>query len=79
MASAVDTRLDENDKQSNWMEKLAKRIFGSVVVVAFQITFRIKMQVNDVFLFFKNYFWHQQIKTIKKIKKKFKIKKKYKF
>jgi hypothetical protein len=27
-----------------------------MVVGAFQITFRTKMHVNDVFLFFKNYF-----------------------
>jgi hypothetical protein len=31
-------------------------VFGSVVVSAFQITFRAKMHVNDVFLFFKNHF-----------------------
>jgi hypothetical protein len=31
-------------------------VFGSVVAGAFQITFRVKMHVNDVFLFFKNYF-----------------------
>jgi hypothetical protein len=31
-------------------------VFGSVVAGAFQITFRAKMHVNDVFLFFKNYF-----------------------
>jgi len=31
-------------------------LFGSVVAVAFQITFRAKMHANDVFLFFKNYF-----------------------
>jgi hypothetical protein len=31
-------------------------VFGSVVVVAFQITFRVKMHANDVFLFLKNYF-----------------------
>jgi len=30
--------------------------FGSVVAVAFQITFHAEMHVNDVFLFFKNYF-----------------------
>jgi hypothetical protein len=29
-------------------------LFGSAV--AFQIVFRAKMHVNDVFLFFKNYF-----------------------
>jgi len=32
------------------------RMFGSVVAVAFQITFRTEMHVNDIFLFFKNYF-----------------------
>jgi len=31
-------------------------VFGSVVTVAFQITFRVKIHANDVFLFFKNYF-----------------------
>jgi len=31
-------------------------LFGSVVAVAFQIAFRAKMHVNDIFLFFKNYF-----------------------
>jgi hypothetical protein len=35
-----------------------------VVAGAFQITFRAKIHANDVFLFFKNYFWHQHIKTI---------------
>jgi hypothetical protein len=33
-----------------------QRMFGSVVVVAFQIAFRAEIYVNDVFLFFKNYF-----------------------
>ena len=31
-------------------------MFGSVVAVAFQIVFRAEIHVNDVFLFFKNYF-----------------------
>jgi hypothetical protein len=31
-------------------------VFGSVVVVAFQIAFRAEIHANDVFLFFKNYF-----------------------
>jgi hypothetical protein len=31
-------------------------LFGSVIAVAFQITFRAKMHANDVFLFFKNDF-----------------------
>jgi hypothetical protein len=42
-------------------------MFGSVVTVAFQITFRAEMHVNDVFLFFKNHFLHQHIKTIQNI------------
>jgi hypothetical protein len=33
-----------------------KRVFGSVVVVAFQIAFRVEIHANDVFLFFKNHF-----------------------
>jgi hypothetical protein len=31
-------------------------MFGSVIAGAFQIIFRAKMHVNDVFLFFKNHF-----------------------
>jgi hypothetical protein len=31
-------------------------VSSSVVAGAFQIIFRIKMHVNNVFLFFKNYF-----------------------
>jgi hypothetical protein len=31
-------------------------VFGSVVAIAFQIAFRVKIHINDVFLFFKNYF-----------------------
>jgi len=42
-------------------------MFGSVVADAFQITFRVKIHANDVFLFFKNYFWYQYIKTIQTI------------
>jgi hypothetical protein len=38
------------------MARATKRVFDSVVAVAFQITFRAEMHVNDVFLFFKNYF-----------------------
>jgi hypothetical protein len=54
-------------------------VFGSVVAGAFQITFRAKMHVNDVFLFFKNYFWHQHIKTIQNIQIIFNFNKKQKF
>jgi hypothetical protein len=42
-------------------------VFGSVVVVAFQIAFCTEIHANDVFSFFKNYFWHQYIKTIQKV------------
>jgi hypothetical protein len=42
-------------------------VFDNVVAGAFQITFRAKMHVNDVFLFFKNHFWHQHIKTIQNV------------
>ena len=38
------------------LEKCSKNVFGSVVIVAFQITFRVKIHANDIFLFFKNYF-----------------------
>jgi hypothetical protein len=33
-----------------------KRVFGSVVVVAFHITFHAEMYQNEVFSFFKNHF-----------------------
>ena len=45
----------------------AMRVFGSVVVVAFQIAFRAEIHANDVFLFFKNHFWYQHIKMIQKV------------
>jgi hypothetical protein len=35
---------------------VAERVFGSLVVVVFQIVFRAEIHVNDVFSFFKNYF-----------------------
>jgi hypothetical protein len=52
-----------------------------VVAVAFQITFCAEMHANDVFLFLKNYFWHQQIKTIQNVQTilSFSKKKKLKF
>jgi len=63
----------------NWLTPWS--MFGSVVAGAFQITFRAKMHANDVFLFFKNYFWHQHIKTIQTIQTilNFSKKKKFKF
>jgi len=39
-------------------------MFDSVVAVTFQIVFRAKIHVNDIFLFFKNHFQHQHIKII---------------
>jgi len=51
----------------NHTNLLLLSVFGSVVAGIFQITFRAKMHVNDVFLFFKNHFWHQHIKTIQNI------------
>ena len=43
-------------------------MFGSVVAVAFQIAFHAEIHANDIFLFFKIFFWHQHIKTIQKYK-----------
>jgi len=54
-------------------------VFGSVVVVAFQIAFRAKIHANDVFSFFKNHFLHQHIKTIQKIQTALNFSKKKKF
>jgi len=34
----------------------SQSLFGSVVVVAFQIAFRAEIHANDIFLFFKNHF-----------------------
>jgi hypothetical protein len=48
-------------------ENCIKNLLDSVVAGAFQITFRVKIHVNDVFSFFKNYFWHQHIKTIQNV------------
>jgi hypothetical protein len=46
---------------------LVKSVFDNVVAGAFQIAFRVEIHANNIFLFFKNYFWHQHIKTIQKI------------
>jgi hypothetical protein len=52
-----------------------------VVVVAFQNTFRSEKCANNIFLFFKNYFWDLHIKIIWKYQKHIilKQKKKLKF
>jgi len=48
----------KKNKEKKWMENRvdAMRVFGSLVVVAFQIAFRAEIHANDVFLFFKNHF-----------------------
>ena len=58
---------------------ILKSVFDSVVAGAFQITFHAKMHANDVFSFFKNYFWHQYIKTIQNIQTILNFSKKKKF
>jgi hypothetical protein len=51
-----------------------------VVAVAFQSAFRVEMHQNDIFLFFKNHFLDQRIKTIQNIQKNlFLIKKQFEF
>ena len=59
-----------------WLALL--RVFGSVVAVVFQIAFRAEKHVNNVFLFFKNHFWYQHIKTIQKVQIAFNFNKKKK-
>jgi len=50
-----------------YLKTPSKRVLDSVVAVAFQITFCAEMHANYVFLFFKNYFLHQHIKTIQNV------------
>jgi hypothetical protein len=38
-------------------------MFENVVTIAFQSTFYFEVHQNDIFLFFKNYFENQRIKT----------------
>jgi len=45
-------------------------MFGSAVAIAFKVSFALKYMKKMFFHFFKNYFWHQHIKTIQKYKKK---------
>ena len=44
-------------------------LFDSVVAIAFQNVFYVEMHQNNIFLFFKNYFLNQHIKTIQNIQK----------
>jgi hypothetical membrane protein len=46
--------LEDSVKFFGWKD--ITNMFGSVVAIAFQITFCAKMHANDVFSFFKNYF-----------------------
>jgi hypothetical protein len=50
------------EKQSS--QTKAWGLFESVITVAFQNVFHTEMYQNDIFLFFKNYFWNHHIKTI---------------
>ena len=58
MIEQEDARLVLNDKKMRRYIKKdkARSVSGSVITVAFQITFRAEMHANDVFSFFKNYF-----------------------
>jgi hypothetical protein len=50
---ALIDALEANDtKIITWINNSTKSLFDSVVAGAFQITFRVKMHVNDVFSFF---------------------------
>ena len=73
--------IRERVGECEWLRLLISRVFGSVVVVAFQIVFHVEIYANDVFLFFKNHFWYQHIKTIQKVQTalNFSKKKKLKF
>ena len=61
------------DKYYGWILCIAKNMYkmfiGSVVAVPFQNVFYLKMYQNNIFLFFKNYFWYQHIKMIWKHQK----------
>ena len=63
----------------NFIVLLPRSVFGSVVVVAFQSVFHSEKYANNVFLFFKNYFWDQHIKMIWKHQKQINSKQKKKF
>ena len=69
--------LEDSVKFFGWKD--ITNMFGSVVAIAFQITFCAKMHANDVFSFFKNYFWHQHIKTIQNVQTILNFSKKKKF
>jgi len=51
-------------------EAISLGLFGSVIAAAFQSAFHAKIHQKEVFLFLKNHFLDQLIKTIQNIKKK---------
>jgi len=63
---ATNRRMQDIDKKTKPLRRckikptrynfIDHRVFGSVVVVAFQIAFRAEIHANDVVSFFKNYF-----------------------
>jgi hypothetical protein len=53
-------------KRRDCLESI-KSVVESVVPSAFQIIFCTKIHINNVFSLFKNYFWHQHIKTIQNV------------
>jgi len=52
---------------SNFKLREYKDLFESVVIIVFQSAFHAEIHQNNIFLFFKNYFWDQRIKTIQNI------------
>jgi hypothetical protein len=53
--------------------KHSSNLFGIIVIFIFESVFLFENALKTyLFLFFKIYFWHQHIKTILTIKKKFK-------
>jgi hypothetical protein len=65
-------------KNYNWSLCAAKNMYkmfdSCVIAVAFQSVFYLKMHWNNVFLFFKNYFWYQVSKWYKNTKKNINLK-----
>jgi hypothetical protein len=55
-ASCIEKLNGKSKMIPSYIGRSIESVFGSVVAGAFQITFRVKIHVNDVFLFFKNYF-----------------------
>jgi len=43
-------------KTDYWAKDHDSSMFGNIIVIVFQIIFRVEMHANDFFLFLKNYF-----------------------